>query len=527
MPVAQSPYRHSASATPGGAGPAPSQGYFQAQATHEIRSPSQRHQYPPAQYQPQPHHSHQQHQRHDSHPPPPATQPTTPYLAHNSIPQTPPIALPGQQQAQQRAHSTHSTPTPTSAQSQHPYGTPFPQGSPAPQHHQLPPTESRHQSAQPPASVSQQQIATPQSAHSQHGPPPFSQPSSPYQQKISSAGTPVVAQAHSSPNGPQQPQQHHRPSHPRHPSQSAHDSTPPESVKRRSTSEREHSMSISPKTRVGSLPSNASHRPSTSEGDSKMHPVAQPAATAPSRSDQPPQTPAKRKLDDRSMSPSELEHRNSRPPPGDVNGEREGASRTSSTAVSVPKVRKRWSEPPVWAQSLRTLGKTLPKHANLVLQKRAHSHINGQKEAPSQTRPPSVQESPDTPAPKASAKPRSSSHAQPPPEPLGSHELLGPWEASITGVKPYEEISKTVADFLFFHVINAQDGQEILGRGIEFEIEAKLGTLIDKDTNHRVEKFVDSECILRDTGRVAFKSSMTEVRQNTTVTFFSQRGTKH
>ncbi|KAJ4163598.1 hypothetical protein LMH87_005318 [Akanthomyces muscarius] len=97
-----------------------------------------------------------------------------------------------------------------------------------------------------------------------------------------------------------------------------------------------------------------------------------------------------------------------------------------------------------------------------------------------------------------------------PPVPPGPQEFLGPWEASITGVKPYEEMSRAVADFLFIHVINAQDAQEITSRGIEFEIEAKLGTLIDKDTNHRVEKSIDSECVLRDTGRVAFKSSMTE-----------------
>lgn len=68
-----------------------------------------------------------------------------------------------------------------------------------------------------------------------------------------------------------------------------------------------------------------------------------------------------------------------------------------------------------------------------------------------------------------------------------------------------------MADFLFIHVINNQDMQEITSRGIQFEIEAKLGTLIDKDTNQRVDRFVTTECILDDNGRVAFKSSMTEV----------------
>lgn len=79
------------------------------------------------------------------------------------------------------------------------------------------------------------------------------------------------------------------------------------------------------------------------------------------------------------------------------------------------------------------------------------------------------------------------------------------------GVKPAEEVSKVIADFLFIHVVNGNDIQEVLSRGIEFEIEAKLGTLIDKDTNHRVDRGLESECILQDTGRIAFKSSMTEV----------------
>jgi hypothetical protein len=68
-----------------------------------------------------------------------------------------------------------------------------------------------------------------------------------------------------------------------------------------------------------------------------------------------------------------------------------------------------------------------------------------------------------------------------------------------------------IADFLFVHVVNSEDMQEISSRGIKFEVEAKLGTLIDKDTNHRVERALESEVILQNTGRVAFKSSMTEV----------------
>ncbi|ATY58274.1 mRNA capping nucleoside [Cordyceps militaris] len=542
-PPVQSPYRHSVSSATGPVH-GPPQGYFPNQPPHEIRSPSQRHQYPPAQYQPPPHHVHQQHQRHGSHPPPQA-QPTTPYLPHPSIPQTPPIGHPGQQHGQ-RTHSAQSTPTPTSAHSQHPYGPPFSQGSPAPQH-QHTPIEYRRQPSQPPGPPSQPHSANPSSANTQ-GPPPFSQPSSPYQHKISSTGGATVAQAHPSPNGPSHPHQpQHRLSHPRPPSQPNRESPRPESAKRRSTSERDHSMSISPKTRVGSLPSSTDHRPSTSEGDSRADQSTRMVGV---KQEQPVATPAKRKLDDRSMSPGELENRNSRPPPGEVNGQTnepqraarhqftpgtikesptkeeavnedsinegsvtngtvndESTSTIKESATPEPSepdedvVRVCRSEPPVWALSLRTLGKALPKNANYAMPHRPHSSAPGNAKDSRSTRTPVAAESRIVAA---------ESRAQSPSELPGPQEFLGPWEASVTGVKPYEELSRTVADFLFIHVINAQDAQEISSRGIEFEIEAKLGTLIDKDTNHRVEKAIVSECVLRDTGRVAFQSSMTE-----------------
>ena len=90
--------------------------------------------------------------------------------------------------------------------------------------------------------------------------------------------------------------------------------------------------------------------------------------------------------------------------------------------------------------------------------------------------------------------------------------LLSPWEESVTGNKPYEELSRKVADFLFVNVVSNPNMIEIQGLGVQFEIEAKLGTLISKDTNQRVELPVATECLLQDTGRVTFKSSMTEVQ---------------
>jgi polynucleotide 5'-triphosphatase len=90
--------------------------------------------------------------------------------------------------------------------------------------------------------------------------------------------------------------------------------------------------------------------------------------------------------------------------------------------------------------------------------------------------------------------------------------LLGPWEWSITGHKVSQEMTKLVADFIYLNVLNRGDLGELASRGVEIEIEAKLGQLINKETNERYELPVKSECILADSARVGFRSSMTEVR---------------
>jgi hypothetical protein len=154
------------------------------------------------------------------------------------------------------------------------------------------------------------------------------------------------------------------------------------------------------------------------------------------------------------------------------------------------------------------LGKKLPSHANFVLQKRIAHHVNG-KNSSMEHKDSSARPEQDS----RHATPEGSRHQPMPSVPIesGPQECLGPWEASITGVKPYEEVSRQVADFLFIHVVNNEDIGEIVSRGIQFEIEAKLGRLIYKDTNQRVSKSLASESILLDTGRTAFKSTMTEV----------------
>lgn len=215
-------------------------------------------------------------------------------------------------------------------------------------------------------------------------------------------------------------------------------------------------------------------------------------------------TPAKRKLDDRDLSPQDLERKVPRPPPGQINGEhlpKRSDQNVEPEEKSKPppnprKIRKRYQEPPVWAQNCRTLNGKLPKHENFVLAKRTHSHLNGGQATPEKRR--------SQPPPKQ----------PPPPKPVASDtpaDQLGKWEASITGKAPIDEIAKQVTDFLFLNVVTHEDAQEIASRGIKYEIEAKLGTLIDRDMNQRVNRDVTTECLLGSSSRVAFKSSMTTV----------------
>jgi hypothetical protein len=89
--------------------------------------------------------------------------------------------------------------------------------------------------------------------------------------------------------------------------------------------------------------------------------------------------------------------------------------------------------------------------------------------------------------------------------------ILGPWEKSITGKKPFEQMTKIVADWLYVNVVSRNDLGELASRGVEVEIEAKIGQLIDKDTNQRFTLPVLSECLLAENPRIGFKSSMTEV----------------
>lgn len=166
--------------------------------------------------------------------------------------------------------------------------------------------------------------------------------------------------------------------------------------------------------------------------------------------------------------------------------------------------RRRYHEPPIWAQSYVEHVKAKERAARDGVSPDTKQRINGRQ--------------PDRPvkAEVVNGHQLASTSARPPP--IAQVEFrgdgpLGPWEPSILGYRPYEEVPKRVADWLFLQVVTRPDAGELASRGVEIEIEAKLGQLIAKDTNERFWLPVESECILANSGNVSFKSSMTEVRK--------------
>ncbi|KAK4159428.1 CYTH-like domain-containing protein [Cladorrhinum sp. PSN259] len=516
--IPHSPYQQtptSSISTPGGY-PFPPQ----HQHHHTPTSPVSRHQYPPASAYPR-----------DIYGQPPAVAGMTgpsggaPYMQSSQVPQTPPIGTPGAHHAYiNRSQSTHSTPTPTSAHSQSAqYGPPFGHGSPVATPHPLPQADSLHQRqlSQPPTPGGGPPISARPAQVVGYGPP-----SSPYQQRMSAGTFHPTSQTSPPPPPP--------PLLPRHSSaQSLYD--PPTQDPPRGPlppqSDRGQSLSVSPKTRVPSLPS-SSGRPGSSVSDSnhqQHHVQFQPP---------PPNmatilemdiklkhdrasTPAKRKLDERELRPDEMEKRDTRPPPfKDTNGRppQADAAPPAPSRPSLPikkEIKKRRiypGVPPIWAQTQQALQGRPLKHANATLYRPVpHStpQVNGRTEAQASRH--------ASPEEKRSIAPRETSASQasnaPPPDPFGVNYFTGPlghWEPSITNTIPPDSIVKTIADFLFHYVVANPHHEEMMARNVKFEIEAKLGTLIENPSKMRIRLPVESECVLSE--GFAFRSSMTETQ---------------
>ncbi|ORY70358.1 CYTH-like domain-containing protein [Pseudomassariella vexata] len=505
-----SPYRH----TPTSSLSAASGGYpFPGQNQHQQPppSPQQRHQYGPTSVYPRDNYSSQ-----PGSIPPPAGIPTT----HGSVsymqgqqpmPQTPPVGTPGGSNAylHQRSQSLQSTPTstPTSAHAHATSystsaGTPYaPQvmTSPVATTHQPPAPHYQRQSSQPPTPLGPPLSAT--SRQQSIAPNNFPQPPSPYQQRTY---PPQSQQLHQqTPPPPPQPS-----SVQRIPSYDAVSEPHRRSQSQQSRSEREHSMSVSPKTRIPSLPSSAGGLPHQTPKNSISMPTMEPQQAT---------TPAKRKMDERDLAPDEREGINRRPPPPEMNGHHQ-----NHVPLPQPKMppRRYHANKPVWAQSGKS--QQPQKSRNFVTKTKSHA-VNGTHSA-------AVSEASRHNSPEASrsvGKPAVDEH--PPPPPLTKDDRMMfegqpfPWQPSIAFIKPPEVVSKEIGDWLFFNVINNPHLHEIQGRGAVFEIEAKLGTIIDRDTNFRVDKQAYGEIILEEGSRVAFRSSMTETQHRKLNEFLNKK----
>ena len=203
---------------------------------------------------------------------------------------------------------------------------------------------------------------------------------------------------------------------------------------------------------------------------------------------------------------------------------RDSASR-SSVQQEQPSVRQkktkvpritRWEDVPVFAQSIRG-----PQRTMELFQQNLSGINRGLPIAPPTVTPRPINNTNGTsrtsgPAPTQSS-PLNDVSAPDPSHP--DDGPLGPWEHTFTNIIPADEVTKLVADFLFPNVVlNNEVGVAPAGGGrglgAVLEIEAKIGRLIDKNTNDRLQMPVMNECVISHTDpnlRVAFESSMTEV----------------
>ena len=195
----------------------------------------------------------------------------------------------------------------------------------------------------------------------------------------------------------------------------------------------------------------------------------------------------------------------------------ENSDANQSTALPDPKPKPekkqkppRWKEIPVWAQSVPRDNRPSSRNPRRAAQSQAPTAL-----APAQAN--------GHPNGTQGANGRSTQAngvhipvAQPIRTDTGP---LGPWEPSFINIIPAEEIVKIISDWLFQNVVQRDDvgvgpAGGGTGGGAVLEIEAKIGQLIDKNTNDRLRLPVLNECIVSHSDpniRIAFKSSMTDV----------------
>lgn len=233
-------------------------------------------------------------------------------------------------------------------------------------------------------------------------------------------------------------------------------------------------------------------------------------------------TPAnsKRKLADRDLQSDELEHRETRPPPfKDTNGARPSEPSHSAKVAFVLRKRRIYKMPPPWAQSARDRPQLEQSRNAILYRPVAHLGappplVNGkaQPAAPQPSRHASPEERrAGPPPPPAAAAAAAAAATQAPPKPDHTfYGLPGPWEKNLANATLPDTTAAAIADWLFAKVISNPDIEEIESRNVKFEIEAKFGTLVDKQTNTRVALPVATECLLDESDNwLTFKASMT------------------
>lgn len=200
--------------------------------------------------------------------------------------------------------------------------------------------------------------------------------------------------------------------------------------------------------------------------------------------------------------------------------------RTGSSPHPPQRKRRRYDEQPIYAQrSAHAKGKG-PVISNRRPPVPKHMRNSAQNPWLSSKRSSSANAPPSTPGPTAStSQPEDGTPVNGPPAPEPPQVgALGPWEPSIAGFIPHEEVTKLVCDFLFQHVVIRDDvaaapaGSAAPGHGAIIEVEGKIGHLIDMERGGRLHLPILTESIInRDNPRfrTSFESSMTLVSLST------------
>ncbi|KAL8935854.1 MAG: hypothetical protein Q9211_004482 [Gyalolechia sp. 1 TL-2023] len=185
----------------------------------------------------------------------------------------------------------------------------------------------------------------------------------------------------------------------------------------------------------------------------------------------------------------------------------------SQPVITAPRRRERYREVPIFAQSARQRGL-------------GGMQINGQRQTLDRG-PALVHQQPSNDVPHPPIRRDTNGHGvprtdavQPELDPAG---MLGEWEPSIINVIPAEELTREIMNYLYGTVVPMNGvlfgpaGGNPPSRGAVVEIEAKIGQIIDKNTNDRLRLPVMTECLLSRTDpnlRTAFRSSMTAAQHS-------------